>query len=379
MRIAYLCTKHPPMDRRVYHKISKALKKNGHSVINIHPNVQNIITEDGIQLLGYPQKPGWLGRIQSFKNARLAALQAKADIIIAAEPDSLYVALCIKRSIKKTKSIFDCHEWYGEHFNIRLKSGLYKKIVRTAITFLINRMVKKCAAVISVNETMSQYYAKHNLCSYAIPSIEDMAPSLDLSVSRSSFVFFGTFCGSAQEDILLGAAKRLKEQNISARIIVIGGSEDPRSFRQRIAETDLGESISILSWLPREQALLKLNEGCAGITRLDMKGFGLPALPNKLFEYMAAGMAVIGSSLNPEIAKIISEEKCGLSVPDETPEALAEAIRYLHENPAICRQMGQNSLRAVQKTYNWTHYGKLLEEIILKVAHKDDQAANILL
>ncbi len=371
MRIAYLCTKHPPMDRRVYHKISKALKKKGHYVINIHPNINSSTTEHGIHLLGYPQKAGWLGRIISFKNARLASLQAEPDIIIAAEPDSLYVALRTKKSQPHIKIIFDCHEWYGEHFNCRFKNNLSKKIVRNVITFLINHMVKNCNAVISVNDTMAQFYAKHNPLSYTIPSITDNAPGPAMNAARSAFMFLGTFCGSDQKNILLGAAKILKANNCCARIIVIGGDEYPDNFRLRITQQGLEENISILSWLPHEQALLKLHESCAGILRLDMNAFGLPALPNKFFDYMAAGMAVIGSSLNPEIAKIINEEKCGLAVPDETPEALAEAIQYLHDNPEICRQMGQNALKAVREKYNWDHYGKLLENIIQQVSRKE--------
>ena len=369
MKLAYLCLKHPPMDGRVYYKISKALKKQGHEIINIHPNIKDLLTEDEIQLLGYSQATGLRGRIQSFKNARAIALKAKPDIIIAAEPDSLYVARGIKKSHKNIKIIFDCHEWYGEHFNIRIKSNIQKKIIRRLVPWWINGMVKYCDAVFSVNTTMAQYYAKYNTYSYTIPSIAELDSSPDMNAPRRSFIYFGQFGTLEQESILLGAAKILKTRGSPACIVVIGGPKDPGSFRIRIAEMNVADTISLISWLPRKQAFLKLNEGCAGIMRFDMKNYrGHPALPNKIFEYMAAGMAVIGCRLNPEITKIIDEENCGIAIPDETPEALAEAINFLHQNPEKCYQMGQNSLSAVQKTYNWNHYGKLLNDIILKIA-----------
>ena len=370
MKIVCLCLKHRPKDQRVYYKISKALKVHGHEVINIHPNTENMVTEDGIQILGYPQKQGWWGRIQSFNNLRMAALGTNPDIIIAAEPDSLFVANGIKKSRKNTKIIFDCHEWYGEHFNIRIKNTLLKKLLRRLITWWINGMVKSCDAVISVNNTMAQYYAQHNPNSHTIPSIADVLTSPDINVTRKDFIYFGRFLSSAQEDILLDAAKILKERGCDdVRILVIGGSEQPDTFRLRIKELNVSDNISILNWMARDQAFRILNEGYAGIMRFDMQTYGLPALPNKIFEYMAAGMAVIGCRLNPEIAKIIDEENCGISIPDETPEALANAIQYLNKNREVCSQMGQNSLRAVQATYNWNHYGTLLNNIILKVSH----------
>lgn len=299
----------------------------------------------------------------------MAAFQVEPDILIAAEPDSLYVALQQKKQEHK-KIIFDCHEWYGEHFNMKIKNALLKEMIRRIVLCWINGMVRRCDAVISVNNTMAQYYAKYNSNSYMIPSIAEMDYRPDANADKKGFVFFGQLGIPEQSSILLNAAKILREQNCSAHIMVIGGSKNLEDFRTRIDEMDISENLSILNWLPREQAFLKLNEGCAGIIRFDMKTFGLPALPNKMFEYMAAGMAVIGSSLNPEIAKIISEEKCGLALADETPEALAEAIRYLHENPAMCRQMGQNALKAVREKYNWDHYGKLLENIMLQVSRK---------
>ena len=371
MKLSYLCLKHPPTDGRVYYKISKTLKKQGHEIINIHPNIKDQLTEDGIQLLGYTQATGLRGRIQSFENARAIALKAHPDIIIAAEPDALYVALGIKKSLKNTKIIFDCHEWYSEHFSSRLKLKICKSIISRAVSLLTNRLVKKCDAVISVNNSMAQYYSKYNSNSYTIPSIAENNSNPDMTLDRKNFIYFGQFGTTEQECLLIKAAKILKAQGCSAHIVVIGGSKNQDRFSARISEMDILENISIINWLPREQAFVKLNEGCAGIMRFDMHTFGLPALPNKIFEYLAAGMAIIGSSLNPEVAKIIDEEKCGISVPHETPEALAKAIQYLHDNPEICRQMGQNALNSVREKYNWDRYGRLLENILLQVSRKE--------
>ena len=76
------------------------------------------------------------------------------------------------------------------------------------------------------------------------------------------------------------------------------------------------------------------------------------AQPNKMFEYMSAGVPVIGSSF-PLWKDIIEGNKCGLCVNPLDPEAIAKAIDYLINNPVEAEQMGRNGQHAVYEKYNW--------------------------
>ena len=53
------------------------------------------------------------------------------------------------------------------------------------------------------------------------------------------------------------------------------------------------------------------------------------------------------------IEKIIKENECGLPYPDRNPEVLAERLKYLYENPAECKRLGENGHKAVVEQYNW--------------------------
>lgn len=72
------------------------------------------------------------------------------------------------------------------------------------------------------------------------------------------------------------------------------------------------------------------------------------ALPNKLFEYLMAGLAVITSPV-PDMAEIVRRYECGLLAPVE-PEAIAGAINGL-DRPAIDR-MKRGALAAAGDL-NW--------------------------
>lgn len=74
--------------------------------------------------------------------------------------------------------------------------------------------------------------------------------------------------------------------------------------------------------------------------------------PNKLFEYMSAGIAVIGSHF-PLWKDIIENYSCGICVDPTDPKQIADAINFLQQNPEIAKEMGARGREAVISTFNW--------------------------
>ncbi len=74
--------------------------------------------------------------------------------------------------------------------------------------------------------------------------------------------------------------------------------------------------------------------------------------PNKLFEAMAAGVAVVASDL-PGMAPIVRETGCGLVVDPTSAEAISAALRDLLDDPAARAVMAARGLEAAHSTYNW--------------------------
>ncbi len=90
----------------------------------------------------------------------------------------------------------------------------------------------------------------------------------------------------------------------------------------------------------------------AGLVTLHPQPNYLESLPVKMFEYMAAGIPVIASSI-PLWRRIIDEAGCGMCVDPGDPCAIADAIDYLVSNPEHARRMGDNGRQAVIEQYNW--------------------------
>jgi glycosyltransferase involved in cell wall biosynthesis len=75
------------------------------------------------------------------------------------------------------------------------------------------------------------------------------------------------------------------------------------------------------------------------------------ALPNKLFEYLMAGLAVCVSDL-PEMARIVSDWDCGVTIARPFgPDQIAEGIHELNDRGVAT--LRQNALRAASTSLNW--------------------------
>ncbi|MBK7085888.1 MAG: glycosyltransferase [Flavobacteriales bacterium] len=57
------------------------------------------------------------------------------------------------------------------------------------------------------------------------------------------------------------------------------------------------------------------------------------SLPNKLFDYLHAGIPVLATDL-PEVAAIVRAHDCGVVIPVPTPGAIAQAVRELQADRA---------------------------------------------
>jgi glycosyltransferase involved in cell wall biosynthesis len=76
------------------------------------------------------------------------------------------------------------------------------------------------------------------------------------------------------------------------------------------------------------------------------------AQPNKMFEYMSAGVPVIASNF-PLWREIIEGNACGVCVDPTRPHEIAAAIDSFANDPGQVEVMGANGRRAVLERYNW--------------------------
>jgi glycosyltransferase involved in cell wall biosynthesis len=104
--------------------------------------------------------------------------------------------------------------------------------------------------------------------------------------------------------------------------------------------------------LGRSEIATLLNQSLIGLCLFQLEPNHLYAMPTKLFEYMAAGLAVITSDL-PKCKEIVEAAGCGFSISLDDRKTLTDRLSMLAADPRRAIELGLAGRAAVSRDYNW--------------------------
>ena len=166
------------------------------------------------------------------------------------------------------------------------------------------------------------------------------------------------YCGLLSEDrgiiTLIDAVGRIPDAYDAS--LVLGGkyasTEEEERIKRRAAASDRLETVG---WLPTLEDVIDLfRRSDVGMMCFhpDPNKTNAMHRSNKLFQYMAAGLPIVVSDIGgwPDL---ISEVGCGLATDPEDPDAVAEAMIELLEDPERRAEFAENGHRAALEQFNW--------------------------
>ncbi|HEY4156292.1 MAG TPA: glycosyltransferase [Puia sp.] len=149
-------------------------------------------------------------------------------------------------------------------------------------------------------------------------------------------------------------------------LLIIGGGDIFPDLQKIVAQNKLQSKVSLVSRVP----FALLNH----FTRQAHLGLSIDkpsvinhrySLPNKLFEYLHAGVPVLASRL-VEQEKIINHYQVGTFIENHQPEHIAQKIREIFENQDQLNYWKENT-RLVRKELNWENESKIIIDIFKQV------------
>jgi glycosyltransferase involved in cell wall biosynthesis len=135
-------------------------------------------------------------------------------------------------------------------------------------------------------------------------------------------------------------------------LVLMGWGTIEDGLRARIRKAGLSERIRMIPPAAPDE-LLEFTVG-ADVGVIPYKAVGLNnyyTTPNKLFEYIAAGLPVAGSRF-PELRRVIEGENIGLTFDPEDPRDIGLALNYLLADTARLDELRANT-RAAAPRYVW--------------------------
>lgn len=156
-------------------------------------------------------------------------------------------------------------------------------------------------------------------------------------------------------DVLVDAAPRLPE---AMSLEVIGGPDRVEELRRRTERARGGARVALTGALPQGEALARLRSAEVAVAPYLDVPYNHYLTPTKVYEYMAAGAAIVASDVPCERGLLRHGENA-LLVPPGRPGELAAAIARLHAEPALRERLAARAREDVRER-TWTARGKAI-------------------
>ncbi|MCE2718653.1 MAG: glycosyltransferase family 4 protein [Dolichospermum sp.] len=160
------------------------------------------------------------------------------------------------------------------------------------------------------------------------------------------------------------AAKILKDEPI--KFVFIGDGAKTKIVNQAIENYQL-KNILLLPYQPRELLPLSLTACDISLVSL-IPGAESIVAPSKLYGMLSAGRGIISISVpNSYIDNLLTNSGCGVNVPPDDPQQLADIIRQLASDNQRVKSMGEIARQLYETRYTFKRALEEYERLIFQI------------
>jgi glycosyltransferase involved in cell wall biosynthesis len=277
-------------------------------------------------------------------------LFSTCDAIHANDLDTLLPAFLVSR-IRNKQLVYDTHEYFTEVPEL-VKRPKVQAIWKRIESNIFPRLSK----IVTVNESIAnlygQAYGKKLEVMRNIPraiQIQKKSRS-ELGLPENSFILI--LQGNGINIDRGGEEAVMMMQHLENALLLIAGSGDViPELKKYVIEHQLENKVRFLNRMP--YAELMTYTACSDLGLALDKNTNINyrfSLPNKVFDYIHAGIPLLASDLI-EVKRIIEGNRVGLIAQNHQPEHLADLVKELIVDKALQADFRENCKKASLHLY----------------------------
>ncbi len=287
----------------------------------------------------------------------------RATILVANDLDSLLANYAASKFKPNARLVYDSHEYFTE-----VPELIGRPKVQKIWEGIEGWIFPKLQAVYTVNESIAKLYRDKYKKDVAV--VRNISPSwqpismlskVDLGIPENQFIIILQGAGI---NIDRGAEEAVEAMKLieNACLIIVGDGDVIEDLKQTVINYDLSNKVLFFGKRPYSEMMNFTYLSEVGLTLDKPTNMNYQySLPNKVFDYIHAGIPIISTDLI-EISTIIHKHSVGLIIDQLSPENLAEKISFLQQNPSVLKEMKSNC-QAASLVENWEHESHILEQI----------------
>jgi glycosyltransferase involved in cell wall biosynthesis len=293
--------------------------------------------------------------------------KTKADIFFAEDLYTLpFVATIAKW--KKSRVIYNSRELYAYLGGLRN---------RPAIQWLIRKIeshfIQKVDLVLSTGELDSEfierlYGIKNSVVIRNIPLYQSPKQKIDFrkmfGIGRDKLILLyqGVLLNGRGMPQIMHSVAQLP----STVLIIVGDGEQRENFKELAEELKINERVFFTGSIDQKELINYTAGADIGLCLIENISVSYyHALPNKLFEYIMAGLPVLSSDL-PQMKKVVETYKVGESININMEENISSTIKHWIAEPSLLETYRKNCIPASQEL-NWQEEYKKVRKILLGI------------
>lgn len=357
-KVCHFSSVHRVNDIRVFHKECRTLATGSYDVSLVACPAE-VPSGSGVSVITLQSKGGRLRRmLTGALNAYSAAKAQKADLYHFHDPELLPYGLLLK-TFTRARVVYDSHECYPD--DILTKEWIplpLRKVIAAAFRLLEDFVVKRLDLVVAATSHIEERFkpvARRTVTINNYPLLEEFIQAQSHEVAKDGFCYVGAI--SHVRGILpLMDSLDFVDQDIR---FYLAGTFASADIESQVKGHRNWDRVTYLGQVSRREISEVYSKSFAGIVNFLPAPNHIYSQPNKLFEYMSAGIPVVCSNFDLW-RSVVETGECGICVDPSSPRALAEAVNAIHGDSSLWSAYSSNGRRLIEEKYSWNREGQRL-------------------